>query len=66
MKGLKLCRLMAEMTQKKLGRDSGASQALISLIEKGKILPGESLRKAISKALNKPENEIFPDKNDSE
>ena len=66
MNGLKLCRLMAEKTQKQLGREIGASQALISLIECGRVLPGKSLREAISTVLNKPENEIFPKENDSE
>lgn len=65
MKGLKLCRLMAEKTQKQLGREIGASQALISLIECEKVLPGKSLRIAISQALNTPESEIFPKNDDS-
>lgn len=65
MEGLKLCRLMAGKTQKQLGREIGASQALISLIECGKVLPGKSLKIAISQALNTSEREIFPKNDDS-
>lgn len=52
---------MTEMTQKRLAAEAGCSQSLISLFESGKVLPGRSLREAIAQALNKSEEEIFPE-----
>lgn len=59
MKKIKLLRLMAEKTQKELAKETGCSQSLISLFEKGKVIPGKSLKEAIAKALNRPQKEIF-------
>lgn len=66
MRKLKLYRLMAEKSQKQLARETGCSQSLISLFEKGKVFPGKSLKKAISQVLGQPEDEVFPEENNSE
>jgi len=50
---------MAEKTQKQLSKETGCSQSLISLFETDKVIPGKSLKKAIAKALNRTEDEIF-------
>lgn len=61
MKKIRFYRLLAEKTQKQLGRETGCSQSLISLFERGKVLPGRSLKREIAKALNRSEEEVFPE-----
>jgi len=60
MKKIKLFRLLSEKTQKELAKETRCSQSLISLFETGKVIPGKSLKIAISKALGKTEAETFP------
>jgi len=61
MKKIRFYRLLAEKTQEQLGRESNCSQSLISLFERGKVFPGRSLKKEIARALNRSEEEVFPD-----
>lgn len=61
MKKIRFYRLLAEKTQKQLGRETSCSQSLISLFERGKVLPGRSLKREIAKALNRSEEEVFPE-----
>lgn len=63
MRNLKYFRLMAEKTQRQLGKETGCSQSLISLFEKGRVIPGKSLKEAIAKALCKSVEEVFPSEN---
>lgn len=60
MKKLRLYRLMSGKTQKQIAEKVGCTQALISMFESGRLIPGNKLRKALARALNKTEDEIFP------
>ncbi len=50
---------MAEKTQKQLAKETGCFQSLISLFETGKVIPGNSLKEAIAKALNRIKDDVF-------
>ena len=62
MRHIKYYRLMAEKSQRQIAGEVKCSQSLISMIEKGTVLPGKSLRVAISSALNQKEEHVFPGK----
>jgi len=59
MKRIKFYRLICEKTQEELSEEIGCTQALISMFERGIVIPGTKFKEAIAKALNRQQNEIF-------
>ena len=61
MKRIRLFRLLNDMTQIDLGRESGVPASRISLIERGHLLPSQRDLDSLSQALNVPEKEVIGD-----
>jgi len=66
MRKIKFYRLNSEKTQREIAKEIGCTQALISMFETGKVIPGKKFKEAIAEALNRPEDEIFPRKDNNE
>ncbi len=56
---LKIERIRSGMRQWELAGKVGIDTSKLSLIESGRLVPSEELKKAISKALNKPVKIVF-------
>jgi transcriptional regulator with XRE-family HTH domain len=66
MRKIKFYRLNSEKTQREIAKEIGCTQALISMFETGKVIPGKKFKEAIAEALNRPEDEIFPREDNNE
>lgn len=53
---------LARLSQDELGRQAGVDRARISRIENGFLSPSKRERRALSKALQVPEEFLFPEK----
>ncbi len=61
MKRIRLFRLLNDMTQIDLGRESGVPASRISLIERGHLLPSPRDLERLSQVLDVPEKEMIGD-----
>ena len=59
MQPMKLSRFLAGVTQVELSKKTKISQSALSRIENGKVKPNKKQKKAIAKALDAPEDELF-------
>ena len=57
---LKVERMKAGLMQWELARDLGMDPTKLSMIETGRLVPTEELKRAISKALKRPVEALFP------
>jgi DNA-binding XRE family transcriptional regulator len=57
---LKIFRTVAGKTQSQVAKDIGVTQPLICMFEKGKVHPGEELKRRLAAALTCTEEELFP------
>ena len=56
---IKRCRVLRELSQRQLGVLTHLSQAQISLIEAGRLIPTDRQRKALSSVLGCPESRLL-------